>query len=307
MTQPTKGAGRDGSLPMLRALLIIASRLREEGDCLSAASVKRLLGIPYPEAQSYLAALFDVGDARHERYLPLSGDTDKATLVATPDCSCRELRFSRLETMALAAALDLAGISCDNPLRKRVMRSFAYQPSQDDGFPETARPSHPIPTENLYRCAAAIVGERPLSFDYQGTRDTAPRTRRVKPAALNPNDGRWTLDAYDLDADGDRTFYLANMTKLALLGEALPRDASLDAADATRRVVELRFSDRHMLDLFDWPDLEILRETDGAVEARIPFYGGPWLVRRIAAGGGSITTTDAELASMVRDYAKSQL
>ena len=48
-------------------------------------------------------------------------------------------------------------------------------------------------------------------------------------------------------------------------------------------------------------------EHDGVVEARIPFYGGPWLVRRIASGGGTITTDDEKLALMVRDYARSLL
>lgn len=303
MTQTIKGVGRDGSLPETKALLIIASRLQKKGDAVSAAFVKRLLGITYPEAQKYIAMLLGAGDENTGRYLPLSGDEDGVSLEADPGYACHDLRLSRLETMALAAALDLVGISSDNPLRKRVMRSHASPLDSDDIFSEAARPSYPIPTDLLLRCALAIINERPLSFDYQGTRDTAPRKRRVRPCALNPNDGKWTLDAYDLDADGERTFYLANIDNLTLLDTALPRDAAPNSASERRRIVGLRFADKRMLELFEWPDLEIVSEQDGAIEARIPFYGGPWLVRRIAAGGGSVTTTDAELASMVRDYA----
>lgn len=307
MTQTIKGVGRDGSMPETKALLILASRLQKKGDAVSAAFVKRLLGITYPEAQKYIAMLLGVGDEAADRYLPLSGDEDGAVLASEPNYTCHDLRLSRLETMALAAALDLVGFASDNALRRRVMRCLASPVDSDDDFTEVARPSYPIPTDQLLRCAVAIVNQRALSFDYQGTRDSAPRGRRVKPTALNPNDGKWTLDAFDLDADGERTFYLANMGNLKLLDTALPLDAAPDSASERRRVVGLRFANRHMLDLFEWPDLEIVCEQDGAIEARIPFYGGPWLVRRIAAGAGSITTDDDELASMVRDYASSLL
>ena len=307
MTLATQGVGRDGSSALLRALLILASRLAEEGDSVSASQIVRLFGASRLEAQELLQALLNVGDEDMPRYLPLFDNGDEVGLAQTPSHPCRPLRLSHLETMALAAAFDLVGLKSGNALRKRIMTQFACPDDAGDSFAEAASPPYPIPTRKLLSCATAIVSKRALTFDYQGTRDDAPRKRRAMPSALNPNDGRWTLDAFDLDADGERTFYITNMRNITLLDEALPRDAAADSVKAERRTVRLRFADRHMLELFEWPDLEILRESDGVAEARIPFYGGPWLVRRIAAGGGSVTTDDAELNALVRSYAESLL
>ena len=307
MTQVIKGVGRDGSFATLRTLLVLAARLQHEGDALSPATVMQLLGVSRADAAAYLSVLMDVGDEDTPCYLPLIEDENAVALASRPHRRCKDLRLSHLETMALAAALDTSGIKADNQLRARIMTVFAHPKDAGANFSETPRPSYPIPTDTLLRCAAAIVNKSAVTFEYQGTRDDAPRLRRVRPTTLNPNDGKWTLDAFDLDADGERTFYLANMEKLTLLDATLPGEAAPVAASHERRSVELRFSDRHMLDLFDWPDLEIVREDDDAILARIPFYGGPWLVRRIAAGGGSITTTDSELNALVRAYAENQL
>ena len=304
MTQTRRGRGRDGSLATIRFLLVLAPLLKNEGDTLSLASVMRRLGVERGEACELTQILQSVGDEETACYLPFFEDQDELVLARAPEHACRELRLSHLETMALAAALDLVGIEANSPLRTRVMSRFAYPGDTDASFPEAAKPNYPVPTEKLLRCALALLSERSLTFDYQGTRDAKARMRRVRPYALNPNDGKWTLDAFDLDADGERTFYLANMDNLALLDAALSHDGSQDAANTARRIVELRFSDRHMLDLFDWPDLAIEREAEGTIFAHIPFYGGPWLVRRIAAGGGSITTTDPELGALVRAYAE---
>ena len=157
------------------------------------------------------------------------------------------------------------------------------------------------------RCALAIVAGRSLSFAYQGTKDDGPRERRVKPCELRQNGEFWTLEAIDLDADGERTFFVSNMGMPKLLDTHLPSETDAADTDPERRTVTLRFANPHLLDVLEWPDLEIVGETDGTIEARIPFYGGPWLVRRIASGGGSITTDDEKLAQLVRDYAKAQL
>ena len=228
-------------------------------------------------------------------------------LGSEPDYRCRELRLSHLETMALATALDRVGLEPTDPPRKRIMTRFAYPNDEDVPSGETARPDLPDDTAVLMRCVLAIVTGRALAFSYQGTKDDAPRPRRALPKELRQNGEFWTLEALDLDAEGERTFFVSNMSLPKLLGEALPGDATPTDTDPERRVVTLRFADRHLLDLLEWPDLEIVSEHDGTIEARIPFYGGPWLVRRIAAGGGSITTTDEKLSSLVKAYVESQL
>lgn len=306
MTLKTRGAGRDGALVMLRALLVSASRLQSAGDRLSVGALARLLGVGRTEARELIDLLLGAGDIDIPCYLPLLETENGIELGEDPDFRCCELRFSHLETLALAAALDRVGLEPSNPSRKRIMSRFAFPDDKDVPYGETARPDLPDDTAVLMRCALAIVTDRSLGFAYRGTKDAAPRKRRVRPRELRQNGEFWTLEALDLDADGERTFFVSNMSVPELLAWVSPDDASGDA-NPERRVVTLRFDDPHLLDLLEWPDLEIVGESDGAIEARIPFYGGPWLVRRIASGGGSITTDDERLSALVKDYVTSLL
>lgn len=307
MTLKMRGAGRDGALVILRMLLVAASRLKDTGDRLTPASLAKLLGTERAQARELIDLLLGAGDNDIPCYLPLLEDETGITLGKNPDYRCRELRFSHLETLALAAALDRVGLEAANPSRKRIMARFACPGDKDVPYGETARPDLPDDTAVLMRCALAIVTGRSLAFEYQGTKDAVPRERRVRPKELRQNGEFWTLEALDLDADGERTFFVSNMGVPELLADALPCEASESAADPERRTVTLWFSDPHLLDLLEWPDLEVVGENDGTIEARIPFYGGPWLVRRIASGGGSVTTDDERLSAMVKEYAASLL
>lgn len=307
MTRATRGAGRDGALSIIRPLLVAASRLGHEGDRLTPKALAALVGTDRAGARELIALLMDTGDEEVPFYLPLHGNENGIALSSEPDYRCRELRLSHLETMALAAALDRVGLEPKNAVRTRIMSRYACPDNIDVPSGEIARPDLPDDTAVLMRCAMAIVLGRPLSFTYLGTKDDSPRERRAKPKELRQNGEFWTLEALDLDADGERTFFVSNMGLPKLLDAALPGDAEPTETNPERRTVTLRFADPHLLDLLEWPDLELVGEKDGVIEARIPFYGGPWLVRRIASGGGSITTDDERLSQLVKDFAKAQL
>ena len=302
MARVTRGAGRDGALAILRPLLVAASKLRRAGDRLTPATLAALVGTDRAEARELIDLLMDTGDEEVPFYLPICDDEVGIVLESDPDYVCRELRLSHLETMALAAALDRVGLEPKNAVRTRIVSRYACPDYEDVPSGEIARPDLPDDTTVLMRCALAIVLGRSLSFRYLGTKDESPRERRAKPKELRQNGEFWTLEALDLDADGERTFFVSNMSLPKLLDATLPSDAEPAEADPERRTVTLRFSDPHLLDLLEWPDLEIVDETDGVVVARIPFYGGPWLVRRIASGGGSITTDDERLTALVEEY-----
>ena len=73
------------------------------------------------------------------------------------------------------------------------------------------------------------------------------------------------------------------------------------------QIVTVRVRDRRYLDLFHWEGLEVLDEQEEGVVARVPYYGGSWLVRHLAACAGTVQVSDVGLAAQVRAYAQSQL
>ena len=307
MRRTGRGRGREGGRPQLRTLLAIASHLQHKGDALTINRIAKILGNNRAKAQEHIDLLMGVGDNDTPFYLPLLDNGSEVALARDPDYVCKKLRFSKPETAAFVAALNRVGLEEDDPLCRRIMDCFGSPEGLDDLEGTTARPNLPGNTVTLKRCKIAIESDKSLVFDYQGTKDSEPRERRVKPKRLHQDGELWKLDAYDYDADGERTFFITHMSTPQLLREPMLEEGPQDGSAANRRTVTLYFADKHMLDLLEWPGLERVSERDGVVEARIPFYGGPWLVHRIASGGGSITTDDEELTRLVKDYASGML
>ena len=71
-------------------------------------------------------------------------------------------------------------------------------------------------------------------------------------------------------------------------------------SSCTERLVEVAFRNRTAFDLFEWPRLEVTGEQDECVVARLPYYGGMWLPRRLAACAGLVTTPDEALVALIR-------
>ena len=76
----------------------------------------------------------------------------------------------------------------------------------------------------------------------------------------------------------------------------------------TAREVRVTFRDERFLSLLPWHGLVVEgRDEDGSVRTRTAYYGGEWLVRMLAACGGTAVTDDEGLAGRVREYARTRL
>ena len=71
-----------------------------------------------------------------------------------------------------------------------------------------------------------------ISFWYQGRSDSAAEHRRVEPAGMSFQDGRWYLLAYDLARKGERTFRLGRMSGLVVSGNRFVPKISFSADKA---------------------------------------------------------------------------
>ena len=308
MASRRQGAGRKGGLQEARELVAIISSLDHAGDSLDVTTIAGRLGISKQDARHRMDLILAAG-GEGAAILPLSEgqDSGRLTLEGGSGNHARRLRLTTSETVAVEAALNQMGIPANAPLRQRIAASLSSPRSNEA---ETARPttthgddSHTA--ENLLQCSKAIAQLGMLDFSYQGLADKTPQRRHVDPRGLRNTDGSWSLDAYDPSRQGARVFRLDRMKDVHIApAEELPPE---DERTTAERVVRIVFHNRHYLDLLAWPGLHVDRDDGSVVHARIPYYGGEWLPRRVAACGGTAHTNDGEVNSLAIAYAHRKL
>ena len=297
-------AGRPGGSELTRLMLAILGGLTEDGDMVNVHAVARRFSNSDDFAERLIESI-KVLPAGDDFFLPLyfkDGDPDVALVEG--GVRGRRLRLTRDETFALIAAFDRIGISEGNSLRKSIMGTMASLDVSTDETQRTDAPSGGSDTTALERCVQALCTGRRIRFLYQGRLDSQPNERHAEPTGVHQSDGAWYVDAYDVVRGGPRIFRSDRMSQVEDDGPATQRDNALQAQE---RLVTVRFSDPSVLVTLWWPKLEVIEEREGYVEARLPYYGGDWLARRLAACGGTATTDDPELAERTRLVAEGLL
>ena len=81
------------------------------------------------------------------------------------------------------------------------------------------------------------------------------------------------------------------------------------AAEKRSQLVELVFLDKSALTHYSWPGLKTVGGQRNATEikATIPYYGGTWLLQRLLALKGKVTTKDQTATQAMSAYAASLL
>jgi hypothetical protein len=112
------------------------------------------------------------------------------------------------------------------------------------------------------------------------------------------------LEAYDREREGWRTFRIDRIKGVEVLQECF--DPKTPETRDTTTSALLLFMPGTLPE--DWPDLKTVRtHEDGAIEARIPWYGSLWLPKKIIAHGKVQVQAPESLAHAVIAYARQLL
>ena len=308
MPRSRSAAGRRGALDESRELVTLVSSLSEAGDALNVDAISTRLGVSRERARKLLSLIMsaDTGEATG---LPLiEDDEDEVSLLRDTGTRGRALRLTRAEALALVAALDRIGVGRDDPARKSIERALFDAPVEEDTVRRLVAARNETSGDDLLACAEAIYGRRTVSFGYRGAADSKTARRTVLPRDLRSEEDSWYLDGWDLARGAERTFRLDRMSDVKV--EDAPAPAGVDGRGGagTAREVRVAFRDERFLSLLPWHGLVVEgRDEDGTIRTRTTYYGGEWLVRMLAACGGTAVTDDEGLAGRVRDYARTRL
>lgn len=298
--------GRRLSTEQTRLLIALVGALANSGDALMLSSVVARLGISEQDGRAAIDALVDLGGLSPAFAVTELEEADGLAIPSTMGGHGKILRLTASETFAIDSALKRLGVYDDDPLRASILEALSSPSVTEDDLARAARQlADPQVAHRVMQIAQALYYGSGLRFSYRGSQDESPRERIALPLSLREEEGVWYLEAADTQKDGAvRSFRVDRMDDIA-------EDASVLRVQPRReaeRMVGLVFNDPSMLDLLDWPRMEIDGSRSQApVRARMPYYGGLWLVRRLAACGGTVEIEDEELAQAVRAYAADQL
>jgi len=302
-------SGRPLSTDQTRLLVALVGALAHRGDAVVLSSLIARLGISEDEARSIIDSLIDLGAISPGFAVAELDGAEGIAIPRTMESHGKVLRLTPSETFAIDCALTRLGMYDDDPLRTKILHALASPAVPEKRYARmAAQLANPDVSRRIMKCSQALFYGTGLRFRYRGGNDAAPRMRRVQPISLSEDEGMWYLEAIDAESGGRRSFRLDRMDAIEEdFDPPIPARASAPSEEPPHEVA-LTFFSTDMLRLLDWPRIQLQGDPDAPpVRATIPYYGGMWLVRRLAACGSAVAIEDPEIAEAVRAYARTQL
>ena len=314
--------GRKNISSAVYKLILLSSALRESFDAVELSAVQSRFSISSEEA-AILMELLQLTDENGYLPLPLTGDQDTLTLVGESPFTARRLVLTDEETLALKEAFTALALPQESVFWSLLKPPYTRSSSPDGSSVSLVSKSHSKEVNAFLTCSNAIAESQVISFDYRseasvaearGDKDAAISQREVLPYKLSYGENGWLIEGVDLNLEQQRVFRVNRMSCIETQSASfehrkLAERAQDSAMQEKSQLVELTFFDKNALTHYSWPGLKTVGSQRNAAEikATIPYYGGTWLLQRLLALKGKVTTKDKAVMHAMRTYAASLL
>ena len=314
--------GRKDISSAVYKLVLLAAAFRDSFDAVELSAVQSRFGISSEEA-TILLELLQLTDENGYLPLPLTGDQDTLTLVGESPFRTRRLVLTDEETLALKEAFTTLALPQESIFWKLLKSPYTADSSSDDASVSCVSKSHSKEVDAFLTCSNAISESQVISFEYR-SEETVTETqsdeniviskRVVLPYQLSYGENGWLIEGIDLDLEQQRVFRVNRMSHIEArfasfeqlkLSESVKESSTQEKS----QLVELVFFDKGVLTHYSWPGLKTVGGQRNATEikATIPYYGGTWLLQRLLALKGKVTTKDHAVTQAMSAYAASLL
>lgn len=322
MTVKNTSFGRKNISSAVYKLVLLAASFKDSFDAVELSAVQSRFGISSEEA-AILMELLQLTDENGYLPLPLTGDQDTLTLVGESPFKTRRLLLTDEETLALKEAFTALVLPQESVFWKLLKSPYTADSSSDDSSVSRVSKSYTKEVDAFLTCSNAISESRVISFEYrsemtfvetQSNKEAAISQRNVLPYQLSYGENGWLIEGIDLDLEQQRVFRVNRMSRIEARSASfeqlkLAEKVKESAVQEKSQLVELVFLDKGTLTHYSWPGLKTTGGQRNATEikATIPYYGGTWLLQRLLALKGKVTTKDQTVAQAMRTYAASLL
>lgn len=295
----------------VRRLTALLGRLHKGAE-MSLAELAAEVGATPAELAEDLQTLSFCGVAPYDPLasVPVTVDDGVVSVWGEMPAPTEVVRLSTAQASALAAALQVAGITASDDLASRLLaaKSAGFNAADLEHTVRAAIDSH---SDSTYATLALAMDEwQVVRIEHVRTGEATATPREIEPVALFSERGAWYVQAWCRSADDWRTFRLDRISDAKATGEEFrvrsdqpPANGAFDAAELP--VARLRFAPGERFVEREWPGGRIVgQEPDGSAIAEVPFADTSWLARHVAARLGRVEALEpAGMRAAVRQIA----
>mgnify|MGYP000900202436 FL=1 len=314
--------GRKNISSAVYKLVLLAAALKDSFDAVELSAIQSRFGISSEEA-AILMELLQLTDENGYLPLPLTGDQDTLTLVGESPFRTRRLVLTGEEMLVLKEAFTTLALPQESVFWKLLKSPYTANSSSDDSSGSRVSKSHTKEVDAFLTCSNAIAESQVISFEYrsemafvetQSNKEAVISQRNVLPYQLSYGENGWLIEGIDLDLEQQRVFRVNRMSYIETQPASfdqlkLAEHVRDSAAEKRSQLVELVFLDKSALTHYSWPGLKTIggQRNVAEIKATIPYYGGTWLLQRLLALKGKVTTKDQNVTQAMCAYAASLL
>jgi proteasome accessory factor C len=300
-----------------RRLLTLLPFLREQ-RAIPLAALAEAVGSDASQIAADLSVLSLCGaDERDPSQLVgVIVEGDVAEVFADLPALERPVRLTRDEARALITALQTIGVGAGSRLVQKL-GAFAASSLDPAELASTVRAAFAPSGQAAVLAALTVAAEQHVAarIGYVSADAGHETARVVHPYALYRWRDTWYLVAFCETAGEERTFRVDRITAVQTTGVPFEEPTGSVVSPIplpdleTLPCATIRFgSDAPDLNERDWPGATFERAEDGSVLARVPYAGGAWIARAVAArlGDAEVLGPDG-LRSVVADSARAIL
>lgn len=301
---------RSSAADQARRMLVLIGLLRPQTE-VPLAALARAMGVGIEQVARDLELLSLCGIAPYypNDLVPLYVEGDSVTVYGAMPALERRVRLSQAEAQALAAALQAAGRTADDPLVTRLLAAASETDAHDiERLVRAAATSDPKLHATL---AVAIDRRETLRIRYQSGGSEESAERVVEPVSLLNERGVWYVEAYCRTAGAMRTFRVDRIRSAEPTGQrfehrsVIPSGTAVPPAGLARALV--RFAPGVEVPERDWPGVRIVSQSAEGTLVEVPYAGTGWIARQVASFlGGAEAIEPDEVRAAVRALATSE-
>ncbi len=281
----------------LRARRLLALlHLFEPETRLSVSAIAETLGVTEEEITDDLDLLSCCGIDEHDAgtLVPIFVEDGVVEIWSTLPALDRAVRLSAAESRALAAALETAGLSSDDPLHTKLLGAAAWAEADASELERLVRAAgtQGSAADALKTISLALQERAPVRILYHGVGRDEATERVVEPMGLVNERGVWYLEAFCRRAGALRVFRVDRIREAAALPERFePRalsPAGTAFVSAGLPVARVLLAPGEQVTDREWPGMRLAEERpDGSVLVEVPYAGTGWIARQVLARLGA--------------------